>query len=237
MPLSDYRYVFVVTYARSGSTLLMSILNQGHDVCLRGENKATLYHLYRAIDAGIDTARRGKNGRQTQQDMPWFGAHEVKPVRFRNQLLNAFVSTVLTPPEGTRVTGFKEIRHESAFMNDEDFAGYVSFLLTSFPDARIVFNSRDAAAVGKSAWLKDRPTTAVEKMVSTCDRRFATALQAHPDRCFLVKYEDFTADPSRYEALFAFLNLPYTPEVITRVLEKPLRHALRSKKPYGDASD
>ena len=110
-------------------------------------------------------------------------------------------------------------------MDDAGFAGYVDFLLKTFPEARIVFNTRNADSVAQSAWLKEKPAAAVHRMVETCDRRFKDALKAHPDRCFLVEYEAFTADPGRYGELCGFLDLPYVPEKIAQVLEKPLLHA------------
>lgn len=230
MHFADYRYVFILTYPRSGSTLLMSLLNHSEGVCLRGENHNALYHLHRSIDTVAQTAHRGRHGQQAHKDEPWFGAPQVKPVQFRDHLLTAFTAKVLAPPEGTRVTGFKEIRHEGFFMNDAQFADYVKFLLDVFPGARIVFNTRAAGAVRNSAWLKERPAAAVETMVATCDRRFETAMAAHPGRCFMVNYESFTADPARYEALFSFLDLPYVPQTVAKVLEKPLLHARSPQK-------
>lgn len=225
MPLDDYRYVFVITYARSGSTLLMSLINQAEGVCIRGENNAALYHLYRAVDAIDDTAFRGRTSKQEEPDRPWFGAQLVKPFRFRNRLLNTFIGSVLVPPEGTRVIGCKEIRHDMPFRSDEDFAGYINFLLEWFPNSKIVFNTRNADSVSQSAWLKDLPVDGVKRMVANCDRRFEAAMEEHPDSCFLVNYETFTDDPTRYKALFDFLDLPYEPEKIERVLNKPLTHS------------
>lgn len=224
MPLNRYRYIFIVTYARSGSTLLMSLLNQSPGTCIRGENRATLYHLYRACAALQDTFRRGQNGRQDAPDRPWHGAGAVRPARFRRQLLAAFVSQVLAPPPGTQVTGYKEIRHHHPFSDDADFAGYIRFLLEQFPQAKIVFNSRDLAAVRQSAWLKNRPPGQVETMVKTCERRFRAALKAHPAQCFWVDYDACIAEPQRYAALFQFLDLPYDPAQIAQVLHHPLTH-------------
>lgn len=224
MPLNSHRYIFIITYARSGSTLLMSLLNHCDGVCIRGENRATLYHLYRAIEGLRDTFRRGQSGRQEARDRPWFGAHAVRPARFRRQLLAAFVSEVLAPPPGTKVTGCKEIRHHRPFRDDADFAAYIAFLLDNFPTAQIVFNSRNLDAVSQSAWLKSRPYAQVETMVKTCERRFKAALARHPEQCFWVDYDAFIAQPQRYAALFAFLQLPYAPDQIDQVLRKPLDH-------------
>ncbi len=39
-------YLFIVTYGRSGSTLLQGILNSIPGYLIRGENRAALFHLY-----------------------------------------------------------------------------------------------------------------------------------------------------------------------------------------------
>lgn len=224
MPLNSYRYIFIITYARSGSTLLMSLLNQCAGVCIRGENKATLYHLFRASQALRETFRRGQNSPQEDPDRPWFGAGATRPARFRRQLLQGFVRDALVPPAGTKVTGCKEIRHHHPFADDVEFAAYIRFLLENFPDARLVFNSRNRADVCRSAWLAQRPRAQVEGMITTCERRFASAMAAHPEQCFWVDHDAFTATPQRYEALFAFLDLPHDPARIAQVLDKPLLH-------------
>lgn len=225
LSLADYRYIFVVTYPRSGSTLLMHLLNQAPGVCLRGENEAALAHLFKACQAIAGATKRKRVPRTADTDNPWFGVHDIKPQKFRGRLLNSFVATVLTPPAGTHITGFKEVRHGPHFMNDTEFADYVDFLLSDFPGARIVFNTRNAGDVSKSGFFRERPSASVLKTVETCDRRFAAALAAHPDRCFHVSYERFVADPDLYEGLFSFLDLPYDAARVAAVLDKPLVHA------------
>ena len=44
-------FVFVVTYGRSGSTLLQNVLNTIPGYCIRGENANTLAHLAKACHA------------------------------------------------------------------------------------------------------------------------------------------------------------------------------------------
>ena len=106
----DLDYVFVVTYARSGSTLLQALLNACPGVQIRGENNSALYHLYRAI-AAVEAAKKDHGGPlSVPPDEPWHGAGLMKPKAFEGRLLQGFVRRVLAPDAETRVTGFKEIR-------------------------------------------------------------------------------------------------------------------------------
>ena len=233
MSLDAYRFVFVITYARSGSTLLQSILNSTPGVLLRGENHGLLFHLFKATQAAINTQERGKWKGQENPDTPWFGAGKVAAEALKTRLLDGFITDVLAPPEGVEITGFKEIRHTPPFMNDTEFEAYIAFLLAEFPGAKLVFNARDASKVSQSAWLKNVDPKKTIAHVKTCDRRFAAASAAHPESCFHVQYEDFTANPDRFEGLFSFLDLPYDKARIDAVLNKPLDHAKKGAKKGG----
>ena len=59
MILSDYSYIFIVTYAKSGSTLLQSLINAAPGVDIKGENTNALYHLYKSYASLALTAERG----------------------------------------------------------------------------------------------------------------------------------------------------------------------------------
>ena len=108
--LDCYRYVFVVSYGRSGSTLLQSAINSTPGTQLRGENCNILYSLYRAVaSAELTILGRARHPEPRRPDHPWFGFNEIVAERFESTLLNAFVRDVLVPDPATKVTGFKEI--------------------------------------------------------------------------------------------------------------------------------
>ena len=106
-------YVFIVTYGRSGSTLVQKILNSIPGYCVRGENNNGLFYIYQVWREmtqarAIVALRRQK--RQSESDHPWYGAELIEPDAFGHALRRTFVDEVLRPPKGTRVAGFKEIR-------------------------------------------------------------------------------------------------------------------------------
>lgn len=232
-PLDRWRFVFVLTYARSGSTLIQSLLNAAPGVLIRGENNNALYHMHRAV-AGLDAAKTQHGKRATAPDTPWFGAELLTPRKTRTRLLRSFVDTVLQPGDATRVLGFKEIRHAPFYMTDDDFTAYGDFLLDAFPGARIVFNSRDADAVSRSGWLSRQNPDQVKRNVAACDRRFAAFAATHPDSCLHLRYEDYVADHGIARTLYDFIDLPYDPQAVEAVFSKPLDHATKySPKKQG----
>lgn len=226
MTLDDYRFVFIVTYARSGSTLLQSLINTAPGVQLRGENMGALLHIFRACNALHETALRGRKDQTAEVDNPWFGAGEIEVQGACRQMLNLFLRRVLKPQPGVAVTGFKEIRHLPFHIpRDEEFAAYADFLLERFPRARIVCNSRDATAVSRSAWLRNEDPQRIGKAVRAADDRFR-ALAARSERCLHMQYEDYVASPAPLQEMFDFLELPFDAARVQAVLDKPLTHAI-----------
>lgn len=225
MKLDDYRFVFIITYARSGSTLLQSLVNTAPGMQLRGENTNALLHIYRACSAIGKTAQRGRKDRTAAVDNPWFGASQVESQKICTRMLNMFLQHVLRPDPGIVVTGFKEIRHTPAqIAKDEEFHSYMDFILNRFPGARIVCNSRDADSVSQSSWLQKEDPERVRNWVARCDRRFQD-LVARSDACLHMQYEDYTTSSAPIRHMFEFLDLTYDEDRIRAVLEKPLVHA------------
>ena len=222
--LEEFRFIFVVTYARSGSTLMQSLLNSVPGVQIRGENDNLLYHLFRVFQA-TEAIRRSADAFVTHEsDRPWYGAREARTRIFEGNLLNNFLRNILVPSAGVRVVGFKEIRSNRKYIPDDLFAPYRDFLLSQFPGARIVFNSRRADDVAVSAWLakKDREQTVA--LVRSADARFASYAARRPDRAIHMQYEDYTADHTRIHRMMRFLELEFAPEAIEAVFAKPLEH-------------
>lgn len=223
MTFDQYKYIFVLTYARSGSTLLQALLNTVDKVQIRGENNNALFHIYKTID-GITHAKNEHGPASKQPDTPWYGADNLTPIGFKERMLNVFVTGVLKPHEGMETIGFKEIRHIPHFMSDTDFKGYCDFLLDAFPDARIVFNSRNAESVSQSAWLKTQNPKEVIRSVQIADTRFRTYAEG-TDRAIHMKYEKYVSDFGEISRMFRFLKLDFDEEKVKATLARPLTHA------------
>jgi hypothetical protein len=211
-PSRDYRYVFVVTYGRSGSTLLQGLLNAIPGYRIRGENGNALYRLYQA-DAAIASA----HGKFTESyhERPhnaWYGAPSMRPDAFRLQLIEGFVDHVLRPQPGDRVLGFKEIRYTHGDMRY--FAQFLDFLDACFPGCKIVFNHRDPAATARSSWWATMPKA--EEKIRRTSERFLTV--AADDRHFHFWYDQIDDSLTNIHELLAFLGEELDDEAIREVL-------------------
>lgn len=220
--LADYDYIFVLTYGRSGSTLLMRLLNSDPHTEIRGENSNALFHLYKSIAAVRRSSDRfGTVGRDTSD--PWFGADAMAPKSFESLCLEAFVGDVLAPSPSMKTLGFKEINHLPNRMKDKDFYGYVEFILERFPKSRIVFNTRNAQQVARSGWFADMDTDYVVAQIEEADARFLEAARRHK-RCRVIDYKDVTGDADALLKLFAWLGINIDRQQIETCLDRKLSH-------------
>lgn len=212
--------LLIVTYGRSGSTLLQSMLQTIPGAHIMGENYNALYPLYQSLRR-VQRTRRTWGKVERAADYPWYGADHVTPVRFGRRIVDAFVDEVLSPPQDARWIGFKEIRYPNV---GDEFASYMTFLLNQLPNAYLVFNSRGAEAVSRSGWWKRKPREEVVAMVQDMDAKFAAFAAAHPDRCRHAFHERTVADPASVGEIFEMLGEPFDLEAIRARVALQLTH-------------
>jgi hypothetical protein len=212
MSAPDLRHVFVVTYGRSGSTLLMGILNSSPGWLLRGENRDAVHHLYtfHRTMARESTRERGTPLSATH---PFFGIDGFPRKRSLRLLRSLVTETVLRPQADTRVTGFKEIR-----WNHDDVEQYVAWLGRLFPGARFVVNTRNQADVLRSEWWAEGDQS---RKLADVEARLLRLAAALGDAAYHVHYDDYVADQTTLRGLFDWLDEPYDEERVRAVLAVP----------------
>ena len=144
----DLGYVFVMTYGRSGSTLLMGLLNTIPGYLIRGENDDALRFLYDFHRTCVERSNFWPVERVRMRTDPFYGIGDFPPAASIAGTRRLAVETLLRPKADTRVTGFKEIR----WWRHDDLDAYVAWLREVFPGARFLVNTRSHAAVLKSKW-------------------------------------------------------------------------------------
>jgi Sulfotransferase family len=218
----DLGYLFVVTYGRSGSTLLQGILDSIPGYLIRGENRQVLMHVYKFHRAAVKQRALHRRG-QRKRDEPvggltstkaWYGMDNFGVRASLRDARRPALDTLLRPEPDTRVTGFKEIRWAG-----KDVPDYVDWLRRVFPGARFVVNTRDLAAVSKSKWWADRPDA--YDQLREGEQRLLHLAEELGDAAFHVHYDDYVDDPRALKPLFDWLGEEFDEARIRAVMDVP----------------
>lgn len=215
----DLSYLFLMTYGRSGSTLVSGLLNAQPGYLVRGENEHVLHHLYdyhRTL-ASLKERKPAKNSGSPTH--PFFGVGDVPLDRSLVEIRRLATQTLLRPEADTRVTGFKEIR-----WYHQDMEAYVDWLRLVFPGARFLVNTRDHASVLASGWwAKGDPVHNAAHLVET-ERRILAVAAALGEEAYHVHYNDYVADPTVLRGLYDWLGEPWDEAAVLATMA--VRHSV-----------
>ncbi|TNE65697.1 MAG: glycosyltransferase [Alphaproteobacteria bacterium] len=215
-------YAFIVTYGRSGSTLLQTLLQSFDGYCIRGENENALWEIFQAVRRLSSVRQRFDVRQSVPPHGPWYGADEIDIEAYAARLVDAFVAEVLRPPADTRVAGFKEIRYGE--LEAGDLVAFLDFIRTRFEPVKIIFNTRDWQGVSKSGWWRGMDTDEVRAVVERSDKVFADYAARHADRCCVVRYDAYVASPEALRPVFDLLGEDYDEGLVARLLGNRLSH-------------
>jgi hypothetical protein len=212
------QYVFVVTYGRSGSTLVQGLLNAIPGYLIRGENRGALYRLYE-YHSVLEAARKefGRADTLTTKDS-WYGIDEYSSSAAITQMRALMLDTLLKPGPDTRVVGFKEIRWFY-----DDWQKYLRFVRDVFPGAKFVINSRDHDAVASSQWWGKQPKADVLRRLAGYEEQLTAMAEWLGDAAFRIHYDDYVANPANLSGMFEWLGEPFDLAAVTETMA--VRHS------------
>ena len=211
-----HEFVFIVTYGRSGSTLLQRILNTFPGYCIRGENWNTLFSLFQTYELSLKTLTEKGDSYRSDKD-PWYGSNLVDADAFAKRLVDAFVASILQPPEGAKAIGFKEIRY---YYTIDKFETYLNFVKTYFKPAKFIFNTRPIEGILQSKWWATMDPEEVTGRIQTLDSLFKSFAEANPECSLLMDYADWAKGPDHLKPLTEFLGVEHNQERITEVMSE-----------------
>lgn len=212
--------MFIVTYGRSGSTLVQTLLQSIDGYFIRGENANALWPLYRSA-ARIADAKLQHGYREIEEKGPWFGINKVEPERYARRLVDLFIEEIIQPPQEARVIGFKEIRfHETG----ADFEPFLNFIASHMAPARFIFNKRNWRDVAQSGWWKNCDEAMVRQLVTDADALFDAYSASNPANCLTVSYDDYVGKPDYWRQMFDFLGEPFDRQKVAELSARQLKH-------------
>jgi len=214
----NYRSILVVTYGRSGSTLLQGILNTIDGVVVRGENQNVFHDFFKIHETLVGL--KNKYGNAILPNQAWYGIgffdESLLLAHFRQTARSLLLADRIDDP---RIVcyGFKEIRYDEV---SERLTEYLDFLAKVFPDPAFIFNTRNLDDVVESAWWKERDAEAVRAELTALEARFDEYARSR-SHCFRISYEAIKEKGERLKEMFDFLGADYRPERIETVLSTP----------------
>lgn len=236
----NFQSVIIVTYGRSGSTLLQGILNSIPGCLIRGEN----FNLCEGLFLSYKSYRRtqqehGSDPTTSDASSPWYGALHMDADQYVADM-GAMVRSHLTRgiPAGQQpqCVGFKEIRYLSMelFGNPDSYAenlhAYLDFLARLLPGLGIVFLTREHAQVVKSAWWKTRSPEAVLGRLAQFESTVREYARNRAN-CSFIDYADMVRNDEVLASLFKFLGAPYDQAKVAKVLGRRHSYDVKPEAP------
>jgi len=225
MPPTDQRarfpYLFIVTYGRSGSTLLQGILNSIPGYCIRGENQGALNTLYNLFRQAKMARNRFSSIGKAPSDA-WYGISEIDLDLLVHEIRTIMHDVYLRAPEGTCCIGYKEIRFAPKMVGD--LSDYIAFMEMIFPGSGFIFNVRNIADTAKSDFWTNHED-AVGFLTEFHDRMSKTYTfyteEKERDNFFWLDYDTYKNSPENLMPLFDFLGEPFDLVEIQSIMAKP----------------
>jgi hypothetical protein len=219
----NFRTIFIVSYGRSGSTLLQGILNSIEGVLIKGENQNIFEHFYRAYQTLLEIQEKHPNASRPAN--PWYGSCWFDPNQFKQDLhmlgKNFLLHTGNTSDEEINAYGFKEIRY--ATMNDP--IQFIDFLVDIFPSSCIIHLTRDHNHVAASQRRKFKIQQFEPDVIHRKLYEFDQAMRNYGrvnSHYFSIDYSDLIGtDFSGLKNLYKFLGAPYCESTLIDLIAKP----------------
>ncbi|MDQ3629593.1 MAG: sulfotransferase [Actinomycetota bacterium] len=204
-------YLFIVTYGRSGSTLLQGLLASIPGYLIRGENGGAVFHLYR-FHTRVAAARKDQ-GPGAEPTSPWYGIGGYPEATAYQEIRRLILTTLIRPEPDSRVVGFKEIRWRQGDLGD-----YVSFLRKVFPGARFIVNTREHQEVARSKWWAKRPDAL--PAIAKAEGEMLALVELLGADFFHLHYNDYVDEPQRLRALFDWLSAEFDETRVATVMSR-----------------
>ena len=213
-------FVFIVTYGRSGSTLLQQLVGSNCGYLIRGENNNALFYLYKSYQKLVSASKNFLTHDTQSISHPWYGLCFFNQTDYARALANLFVQQVIKPSQQHKVIGFKEVRYIEHL---DELESYLDFLLTAFFPCKFVFNVRRAEDVAASQaqtqwWPMNKEETVA--LIERCDAIFRTYTERNKEKCYIVEYDSYIKNPQALRGMYDFLGEPFDIEKVSSILKR-----------------
>ena len=216
----NFSSVLIVTYGRSGSTLLQGLLNSIDNCLIRGENNNFCYGLFNAYEALLkakeDDFKKGQNSLKVKS--PWFGAAFFDENRFIKDARKLVFNQLNPDKLKLSCIGFKEIRYANKEIDSIRLHEYLNFLEKLFPNPAFIFLTRDHDQVLNSGWWKTMNKEKNKAVLEKFEKNIALYC-INKSNVFTIDYADMVNRSEKLHDMLRFLGAPYNDINIKKVLD------------------
>jgi hypothetical protein len=232
------RFVFVVTYGRSGSTLTQGMLNALPRTLVRGENNLFLLPIFRSWKGLRDFQVKFRGAGNPKTTSAFYGLHELDMDAFAASVRDLVQVQLLgrTPASDVDRLGFKEVLWHR--IKEDEWADFFEFMDLAFDNPLYVLNQRDIDMASTSGfWRSKKPGMAVRQITRVRDLQ-AYLRESRPERCYDTRYEvttgeDVDAAAASMRGLAEFVTGSCDDDLLQEMLA--LREVGHGPNPFGKA--
>lgn len=230
----NYQSILIVTYGRSGSTLLQGVLNTVENCLIRGENNNFCFPLFKTYQAILKAKEKAANVvadyPPTVVNHPWYGAtllDEKLFIQRCQELVKDLLLVDKSHDSTIKCYGFKE-RYTYPEILDE-FDDYLQFLSYIFPNVGFIFNTRNLDSVLQSGWWKNQDIEQSKQTILKTENRIFQYLNKH-NNTFHIRYEDVVNKTQNLKDMFKFLGVEYCEQKIDNVLTQKHSYDIKQER-------
>lgn len=212
-----FDHIVIVSYGRTGSTLLQGLLNSINGVLVRGENNDLFAHFWEAHKALDMEAGEFSS---FYPNHAWFGRVYFNESRWwsdMRQLARNYLLADQQDNSNIKCLGFKEIRFER---RGEKLGEYLGFLEQLLPNCCFLFNSREHEEVLRSGFYKKSNPSKAKQKLDQLEQAYHSFAEDRSN-CFEIAYHDLKARGPRLQEMFEFLGATYDAERAAVVFQTP----------------
>jgi len=207
---SRFRSVYVVTYGRSGSTLLTGYLTHLPGFDIKGENYLFPLPLAESERRLTDAAKLRYSGRE-RSSSPWYGSHMFNLPQWRRDIRRAGLNQLYPMQAIPKTIGFKEIRWWYR-LDADGYDQQLQWLTSIRKPGAIVFLTRDLDKTMAGAWWakqSDEERASSRAGLERFEGYVRAYAAAHADHSIHLTYEQFCAGSDEAKRLCAFLGVRF----------------------------
>lgn len=227
--------LFIISQGRSGSTLLLRLLNSidGYHIC--GENHNAMGNLAEFYFSLLQSEKHipQVNGRfKTYSELSEFS----KSNRLMNQAYSGYewynvfdkdsilascqgiAIAMFNPSNSHKVWGFKEIRF-GIKVSYKKFKRDLDFLRLLSHESKIIFLTRDIEQLLKSAWWAECPEESRE-LLTRQKQKFKRYYTQNLDSCYWIQYSDLISRSQNLLEMYEFIEEDFHLATYQKILER-----------------